>query len=168
MNPESHNTSTLDTNEAKCEENQKSYPRKPQDAEGCLPRFYPCRLNNKERAIAEYLVELAKKGIDRTTYTDIGEIEEVDLPANSPELFRYLGTISWVTYHNEEVFLSVLVAREDEKIPGNGFFKMVAAFRERPYKESTNDEVFIDELKRVHEAAKEGKLDFILTGKTLK
>ena len=147
---------------------EKSYPTRPEGISPvCLPKRYPRELKKDSIDIAKYLVKLVKEeGPNPTTYKETGG--QIGLKQNDPALFMHLGTISWVTYHNEKVFLSVLVAREDEKIPGNGFFKMVAKFRKRPYKESTNDNVFIDELNGVYEAAKEGKLDFILTGKTLK
>ena len=147
---------------------ENSYPTRPKGISTvCLPESYPRELKKDTVDIAKYLVKLAKEGDSNpASYKETGG--EIGLKQNDPVLFMHLGTISWVTFHNADVFLSVLVAREDEKIPGNGFFKMVAEFRGRPYKESTNDEVFIDELNRVCEAAKEGKLDFILTGKTLK
>ena len=128
---------------------EKSYPTLPEGvSKVCLPDPYPKELKKDSVEIAKYLIKLAKEEGPPTTYKETGG--KIGLNPNDPALFTHLGTISWVTYHNEEVFLSVLVAREDEKIPGNGFFKMVAEFRGRPYKESTNDEVFIDELKRVH------------------
>ena len=141
-------------------------PRPEADWAHCLPEYYPCELKGDRLDIAEYLIKLAKEKEEPTNYEETGGI--IGLNANNPVLFTHLGALSWVTHRNENAFLSVLVARKDEKIPGDGFFKLVAGLREIPYKTSTDDEVFIKELKRVCQFAKEGKFDFMLTGKTLK
>ena len=141
-------------------------PRPKADWAFCLPRFYPCKLNQNRIEIAEHLIDLAQKEGNLTTYEETGRI--IGLTPNNRVLFTHLGALSWVTHRNENAFLSVLVARKDEKIPGDGFFKLVAGLREIPYKTSTDDEVFIKELKRVCQFAKEGKFDFMLTGETLK
>ena len=141
-------------------------PRPEADWARCLPKFYPCKLEDDRLKLAEYLVKLAQKGGSPFTYTEIGE--KIGLERNDSTLFTHLGALSWVTYRNKKVFLSVLVVRASEQIPGDGFFKMVAGFREKPYIESANNDSFIDERDRVYKIAKEGELDFMLTGKTLK
>ena len=132
----------------------------------CLPEYYPCELKEDRLVITEYLIKLAKEEGGPTTYEETSGI--IGLNPNNRVLFTHLGALSWVTHRNEDAFLSVLVARKDEKVPGDGFFKLVAGLREIPYKASTDDEVFINEIKRVYQFAKEGKFDFMLTGKTLK
>ena len=141
-------------------------PRPEADWAFCLPKFYPCKLHKDSIKIAKYLIKLVRDGNPPTTYLETGK--KIGVRQNSRVLFTHLGAISWVAYRNEKVFLSVLVTRQKEETPGDGFFKMVAGFRKKPYIESTNDEVFIVERDRVYEAIKETKLDFMLTEKTLK
>ena len=144
---------------------EKLYPPRPEaDWASCLPKFYPRKLSENSIKIARYLIDLAKEGAPPTTYLKTGG--KIGLRQNSRVLFTHLGVLSWVAYRNENVFLSVLVTRQKEKTPGDDFFEMVAGFREEPY-QADNDS-FTRECNLVYEAAKEEKLDFILTGETLK
>ena len=142
---------------------KKSKRIKPQRPEGvsdsCLPPSFPCKLDDASVKIVEELMPLAKaKGI--TTYGKIGLI--VDMEPDSDDLSVCLGGISWVTYDEAEVFLSVLVTRENDGFPGPGFYNLVRKLSKEPCPTS-NEEIFVKELKRVYEAAESGKLDFILS-----
>lgn len=153
--------------------NKRIKPSRPDVSDSCLPPSYPCKLDEKSKTLAKYLVNLAKEGAI-TTYTKAGEL--IDEKADSLKLRMCLGTISWVTYENEGVFLSVLVTKKEEetkkKIPGKGFFALVAGLYKTPYPpESDHYELFTKERDSVYETAKSendkaGKLDFILTGET--
>ena len=158
------------------DKNKRIMPSRPEGvSDSCLPEFYPCKLDEKSKTLAKYLVDLAKEDAF-TTYKRAGfQIEE---KADSLDLRKRLGELSWVTYVNEGVFLSVIVTKKEEetekKIPGKGFFSLVAAFHKTPYPpESDHYELFTKERDRLYKTAKPendkvGKLDFILTGKTFK
>ena len=141
-------------------------PRPKADWARCLPKFYPCKLENDQIKIAKYLVKLATEEVPFTIYKETGK--KIGLGQYNHRLHMHLGALSWVTYRIEKVFLSVLVARAAEETPGDGFFKMVAGFREKQYEKLDNKKSFNEERVLVYNAAKEGKLDFILTGKTHK
>ena len=156
------------------DKNKRIMPSRPEGvSDSCLPEFYPCKLDEKSKTLAKYLVDLAKEDAI-TTYTKAGE--QIDEKADSLDLRKRLGELSWVTYVNEGVFLSVIVTKKEEetekKIPGKGFFSLVAAFHKTPYPPiSTHYKLFITERDRVYKTAKSendkaGKLDFILTGET--
>ena len=125
----------------------------------CLPLSFPCKLDEASVKIVEELVPLAKAK-RTTTYGKIGL--KVNMEPYSNELFLLLGGINWITHDGAEVFLSVLVTREDDGFPGQGFYNMVKTFSKEPCPAS-NEAIFIKELNRVYEAADNGKLDFILS-----
>ena len=129
----------------------------------CLPGSYPCKLDKDSIKIAKYLLKLAETRAV-TTYKETGKL--INVGPRSPKLFIRLGIVSWVTYHNAKVLLSVLVVRKKEKTPGNGFFKLEAAFRKTPYPKPVNEvrESFNFERNKVYNAAK--KLNFMRKGKT--
>ena len=143
--------------------NKKIKPFRPEiDSKVCLPDDYPSKLDKDSKKIAEYLVNLAKDAAV-TTYTETGE--EIKVGPKSSHLFMCLGTVSWVTYENTGVFLSVLVTRKIEKIPGNGFFKLVSGFDKVAYSELDCHECFEKERKLIYDAVKAGELNFISTKK---
>ena len=143
--------------------NKKIKPFRPEiDSKFCLPDDYPDKLDKDSKKIAKYLIRLAKEPAV-TTYKDTGK--KIKVGPRSPDLFMCLGTVSWVTYENTGVFLSVLVTRKIEKIPGNGFFKLVSAFHKVAYSKLGHDECFEKERKLIYDAAKAGELNFILTKK---
>ena len=171
MSPKSQNASTPTTNVAKYKRHKRLYPRRPQGPKKfCLPEFYPCELDERPKIMANYLVELAKGKIidpektDRTIYSEISK--KVKLPAFSKKLFEYLGEISWVTYYNKGVFLSVLVIGKNSDIPGDGFFELVRAFC-KASRSKSDDEIFKTEFERARKAAQDEDLDLILKGKTM-
>ena len=141
--------------------NKRIKPLRPKGvSESCLPPSFPCELDDASVKIVEELVPLARaKGI--TTYGKIGL--KVNMEPNSDDLSVRLGGISWITYDEAEVFLSVLVTREDDGFPGQpGFYNLVKELSKEPCPTS-NEAIFVKELNRVYEAAESGKLDFILS-----
>ena len=140
------------------------YPRRPQGPSwACLPDEYPSKLDNDPIKIVKDLVELAKAR-QITTYGKISP--KINVEPDSKELSRCLGGISWVTYHNTDVFLSALVVREDDMFPGEGFFDLVKEFR-KASRSKSHEAILSEELERTYKAAKAGELNFILDGKTL-
>ena len=137
-------------------------PKKENVSEFCLPPSYPCKLDGKSIEIAEELVALAKAE-KTTTYGELGG--KVGLEPYSNQLSVRLGGISWVTHHNTDMFLSVLVINAEKNAPGDGFFNLVRELSKTPCPKS-DDAIFSNALNRVYEVAKERKLDFILTGET--
>ena len=144
-------------------ENKRIKPPRPEGvSDFCLPPFYPCKLDDKSIKIAEELVALAKT--EKTiTYGELGS--KVVLEPCFNQLSVRLGGISWVTHHNTDVLLSVLVINAQKNAPGDGFFNLARKLN-KTLCLKLDDAIFSDALNRVYEAAKAGKLDFILTGET--
>ena len=144
-------------------ENKRIKPPRPKGVlDFCLPPCYPCKLDDKSIEITEELVALARTE-KTTTYGELGA--KVGLEPYSNQLSVRLGGISWVTHHNTDVFLSALVINAEKNAPGDGFFNLVRELSKTPCPK-LDDAIFSDALNRVYEAAKAGKLDFILTGET--
>ncbi len=90
------------------------------------------------------------------TYGELARIvgPQVGIPGLDPNETRLrngLGELSAETYDERSVLISVLVVNADTLIPGKGFFQLARNHLGAYPTDASDEEVFIQELKRVRE-----------------
>ena len=111
---------------------------------------------------ADMAVRIAKRLLQEKKTVSYGDLcEDVGIPRKCVvESFWYLDQINKGSSEIASVLLSVLVVRQDDKIPGNGFFDK-AEYRWgnkfNPEKQSRG-EFFRAECRQVYETVRTGKL----------
>ena len=74
-----------------------------------------------------------------------------DLDPHNTRLSNGLGVLSAETYDERSILLSVLVVNADTLVPGKGFFQLSRDHLGAYPTDASDEEVFIQELKRVRE-----------------
>ena len=115
-----------------------------------------CRPLLEELAGAERLrgKRLQHRGL--TIYGELARIvgPQVGLPDLDPHDTRLssgIGRLSVETYDERSVLISVLVVNADTLVPGKGFFQLARDDLGAYPTDASDEEVFIQELKRVRE-----------------
>ena len=125
-------------------------------------RDFVREIANKCRPVLE---ELARTGRLRgkklqhrglITYGELARIvgPQVGLPDLEPHETRLrngLGDLSVETYDERSVLISVLVVNADTLVPGKGFFQLARDHLGAYPTDISDEEVFVQELKRVRE-----------------
>ena len=115
--------------------------------------------------IARYLVECAQaSNPEPQTYSDVCRVmKSRHKRSHTPqELGSYLDPINKTSYSRASVLLSVLVVNKETRIPGSGFFVLAAYLHgDQSLLDSDSWKIFYnEEIKRVYESARNGKLNF--------
>lgn len=74
-----------------------------------------------------------------------------DLDPHNTRLSNGLGVLSAETYDERSILLSVLVVNADTLVPGKGFFQLARDHLGAYPTDASDEEVFVQELKRVRE-----------------
>jgi hypothetical protein len=100
--------------------------------------------------IYDRLVQVARSG-DLVTYGEIAPLAGLDMadPGDRSRIAHILGEISTEEHQLGRPLLSAVVVLQDQNKPGEGFFHLARELG--VYQGKSDDDYFVQEVKRVHQ-----------------